>query len=130
MTLYVAARVLVDAPSQDPVANRAIRRCSLKARESQKPGNLSGYYVDGRAGHETADSRRRDELHEPPEAKETNAQDDEAANERDRGGDLGAFPLVGMLLIHMLDDLRYCEGHDCDGPDGDIFRRGEELDGR
>lgn len=35
-----------------------------------------------------------------------------------------------MLSLHVLDDLRYGQGHDGDGTDGHILGGGKELEGR
>ena len=43
------------------------------------------------------------------------------------GGNLWVLPCVGMGSLHVLDDLRYSQGHDSHGTDRHVLGSGEEL---
>ena len=45
------------------------------------------------------------------------------------GGNLWACPSFGVGSLHVLDDLRYGQGHDGDGTDRHILGGGKELGG-
>ena len=69
----------------------------LEAALTQQTRNLARNDVDGRTGHETTDSRSRDELDNPAPANETNAENDEAADKGQSCGDLRTFPATGIV---------------------------------
>ncbi len=77
----------------------------LKAGLAHQACNLTSNNVDGRAGHESTDSRRGDELDNPTQAEKTNTKNDEAGNKGYCSCYLRASPDIGMFLINMGDDL-------------------------
>jgi len=52
------------------------------------------------------------------------------SDESHSGGNLWAWPSVGMGSLHVLDDLSYCQGHNSHGPDRHILGGGKELGGK
>lgn len=93
----------------------------LKPGFAQKTRYLTGNDADRRASHEPADRRRWDELDDPTETEEANAQNDEATDEGNGDGYLWTFPSIRVVRFYMLYNLGDSEGHDRDGTDGDIF---------
>lgn len=72
-------------------------------------------------------TRGRNEFDEPTKTEETNAQNNESTNERDRYGNLWAIPDCAVIFFDVFDDIGNCERHDSDWTDGDILGRSEEL---
>lgn len=71
--------------------------------------------------------RRGAHLDEPAEPQETDAEHDEAAQEGEAGRDLGrAVDRAALRVLDVLDHSGDLERHDGDGPDRDVFGRGEE----
>lgn len=99
----------------------------LEASLAEQTGDLACDDVDGGARHETANGGSRDELDQPPEAKETDAEHDETADECHRRRNLVSGPLVGVTLVDSCDNPGNREGHDSDGTDRDILGCSEQL---
>ena len=103
------------------------KRDLLEPTNSHQSGQLSGDDVERGTCHKAADSGRGNEFNQPAKVEKADPKDDEAANERDRGGNLGSIPRIGMRFVYVLDDLGDRERHHSDGTDGYILRSGEEL---
>ena len=86
---------------------------------------MTGDNIECGSRYEAGDSGQRDELYYPAEAEQSNAEDNEAANECYFGGDLWARPSLGVLVVDVFDNLRDLERHDRDGANGNIFGRGK-----
>lgn len=88
---------------------------SLEASFTEQAWDLTCNDVDGGPCHETTNGRSRNEFDEPTKAKQADKQHDEAADKRNRGGDLRATPFARVMLVDVLDYLGDCERHYCDG---------------
>lgn len=99
----------------------------LETSLAKQTGDLACDDVDGGARHETANSGSRDELDQPPEAKETDAEHDETADECHRCRNLVSGPLIGVTLVDCCDNPGHREGHDGDGADRDILGCSKQL---
>lgn len=103
------------------------RKDELKASDTKEARELSDGDIEGRTSHETSYDGYRYQLHYPAEAEQSDAQDDEAANERQIYGDFGTGIFFGVFMVDVCNDLRDRKRHDCDWADGNILRCGEQL---
>lgn len=69
----------------------------------------------------------RDKFNEPSNAEESNAEHDEAADERDGRRNQLRCPLARVSVIDVPDDLRHSERHDGNRANRHILGRREEL---
>lgn len=90
------------------------RGARVDALDAHELGHLAGDDVDGRARHEGADGRQRDELDQPAEAREADEADDGAGDDgQGRGDDVAGD--VGEACCGLEDDVAGDLGHDGDG---------------
>lgn len=86
----------------------------VDALDAHQLGHLAGDDVDGRARHEGADGRQRDELDEPAQTGEADEADDGAGDDGQRRGDNVAGD-VGESCCGFEDDIAGDLGHDGNG---------------
>ena len=99
----------------------------LETTDSHESRQLARHDVQRGSRHEATDSRRGNELDEPAQMQEADAENDETADKGHRGRNLRSVPLVGMARVDESNDLGDGERHDGDRPNGHVLGSREEL---
>ena len=111
-------RVELDAgQALEGVDHDLVRRLArVDAGNAQHGGHLADGDADGSTGHEGRDSDERDELDDEAASDEADEEDDAAADDGEGTSNLLGRD-VGMLILHLDDDVADDGRHDGDGLD-------------
>lgn len=109
------------------ISHACDREHVLETRYTHQARNLTCYNIDRGASHKAADSGGWDELNDPSKPEDTNAEDDDAADERNGGSDRRTVPFAWMCVLNVFDDLGGCQRHDSYRTDRDILGGSEQL---